>query len=255
VTTVADLVTALDERFPFADAASWDPVGLQLGWPDRPVGRVAVCHEATPGIVGRSIANGIDTVVSYHPLLFREANRLIGGPGPEGRALSLAEAGVSLVVVHTAMDAADPGTGDALLAAIGLVSSGRWAFEDDAAAAIGRWGILDEPHDARALADHVGRALGCTVRVTPADREIRRIAVLPGSGGRFLASAHEVADAVVTGDVSHHAAISAAERGVCVIDAGHAATERPAMGELYAAVCEVVGEVDHFDDDPTPWEV
>ena len=59
----------------------------------------------------------------------------------------------------------------------------------------------------------------------------------------------------MTGDVSHHEAAAAAEHGVCVIDAGHAATERPAMGELYAAVCEVVDDADHFDDDPTPWEM
>ena len=149
MTTVSDLVTALDTRFPFSAAASWDPVGLQLGWPERPIGRVAVCHEVTPSVVRRCETSEVTTLVSYHPLLFRETNRLVAGPGPGGRALAIVEAGVSLVVVHTAMDAADPGTGDAVLESLGVRSAGRWAFEDDAASAIGRWGAFDETLDAK----------------------------------------------------------------------------------------------------------
>lgn len=252
---VAGLVAELDRRFPFSGAGAWDPVGLQIGWPDRPVGSVAVCHEVTPAVVEQAVHGEVGTLVSYHPLLFEPTNRLAAGPGPEGRTLRLVEAGTSVIVIHTAMDAAAPGTGDALLAALGIATGGRWAFDEDESTAIGRWGALDRPVAAAELAGRVRDVLGGSLRVTTARSDIERIAVLPGSGGRYLPAAADIADAVITGDVSHHAAAAAAERGLCVIDAGHAATERPAMEGLYAAVCEAVGDALRFDDDPTPWEV
>ncbi|NIR38809.1 MAG: Nif3-like dinuclear metal center hexameric protein, partial [Actinobacteria bacterium] len=58
-----------------ARAASWDPVGLQIGDADASVATAAVCHEVTPEIVERLIAEPVDLVVAYHPLLFRPAVR------------------------------------------------------------------------------------------------------------------------------------------------------------------------------------
>lgn len=66
--------------------------------------------------------------------------------------------------------------------------------------------------------------------------------------------AAQIADVLITGDVSHHSASAAKAHGLMIIDAGHAATERPGIAALYAAVCEEVGEAIHLSDDPTPWE-
>jgi len=63
------------------------------------------------------------------------------------------------------------------------------------------------------------------------------------------------ADVVVTGDVNHHQARAAAERGVAVIDPGHAATERPGVTALYAAVAEIDKDaIDMTDLDSDPWK-
>ncbi len=84
-------------------------------------------------------------------------------------------------------------------------------------------------------------------------RLIERVAVVPGSGRSFVSTARP-ADVIVTGDVGHHDARAALEQGLAVIDPGHAATERPGVARLYAAVLEIApGAVDLTAVDADPW--
>jgi putative NIF3 family GTP cyclohydrolase 1 type 2 len=118
--TVGEFISALAAVAPLDGAAGWDPVGLQLGDRDEPVGSVAVCHEVTTPVVAAVLERSIDTLVTYHPLLFHAARRLVAGPGATGRAHRLVRGGVNLIVVHTAFDVAPGGTADALADALGL---------------------------------------------------------------------------------------------------------------------------------------
>lgn len=69
------------------------------------------------------------------------------------------------------------------------------------------------------------------------ERPCRRVAVVPGAGSSFIAAAAGAgADAMVTGDVDHHQAVAALDRGVAVVDPGHAATEMPGMASLNSIV-------------------
>ncbi len=122
---------------------------------------------------------------------------------------------------------------------------------------IGRLGVLPQATRLEDLAATVaGRLHAAGMRVSgAAAAEVARVAVIPGSGGDFLgAAATAGAEVVVTGDVSHHRAAEVNARGVAVIDAGHAATERPGVRRLYAAMRQVVAattDLTHLD--PTPW--
>lgn len=118
--TVRDVVASLGSKIPFDKAAGWDVCGLQLGDPAAQVNSIGVCHEVTDKVVARVIAQPVDLLVTYHPLLLRPTNRLTAGPGPIGRALRLLNAGVNLLVVHTAFDAAPGGTADTLASLLTL---------------------------------------------------------------------------------------------------------------------------------------
>jgi dinuclear metal center YbgI/SA1388 family protein len=105
----------------------------------------------------------------------------------------------------------------------------------------------------RAFADRVGAALGGSPRIAgDGDAPVTSVAAVPGSGSDFLTDAAALgADVVVTGDVSHHTARASLDRGTAVIDPGHAATERPGVERLYAAVGEIADDVrDLGMDDP-----
>lgn len=118
--SVADVISALDEWAPFESAASWDPVGLQVGDPRTTVTTAAVCHEVTNEVVGAVVESDVDVLITYHPLLFRPVSRLIPGAGPAGMAYELARQDVSVVASHTNLDAAPGGTADSLASALGL---------------------------------------------------------------------------------------------------------------------------------------
>lgn len=356
--TVADVVSRLDRAAPASAAASWDPVGVQLGDPNASVSTVAVCHEITDIVVGRVAADPPDLVITYHPLLFRPTTRIVAGPGANGRAFRMLAAGAAVAVVHTAFDTAAGGTADALAAALGLSgvrpfgpagptpshkvvtfvpadavddvvaamtgagagqignyagchfrSDGTGGFVAEAGARpqagemganqvdevriemvtsasvrdrvvaalvathpyeepafdvyetvsnerfIGRYGKFEGSFDSLVeRAGGLGHQSGLRVTRAPGAHDL--VAVVPGSGSSFIAAAAAVADVLVTGDVDHHRAVEARDRGLSVIDPGHAATERPGMKALLDVVrtaCPDLSVVDMTDDDPTPW--
>lgn len=119
---------------------------------------------------------------------------------------------------------------------------------------VGRRGRLPSPISVAEMAERVSRQLGGVVRVSGTG-PVSTIAVVPGSGGSLLLESES--DLVVTGDVSHHRARAAADQGIAVIDPGHAATERPGVQALYAAVAktvETIEVVDLTDVDHDPWK-
>ncbi len=120
---------------------------------------------------------------------------------------------------------------------------------------VGRIGSFNGPLSQ--LQQHVATSLQTDVRrAGDSGGDTLRVAVVPGSGSSLMSAAASAgADVLVTGDVSHHRANEAVERGLVVIDAGHAATERPGIARLYSLVSTTFdGTVDLTHLDPTPWE-
>lgn len=263
--TVADVVEAIAAVAPFANAADWDPVGLQLGAHDQAATRVAVAHEITERVVEALEGDSIDLVVVYHPLLFHPTNRMLAGSGAVGRAYRLVRHGVSLAVVHTAFDSAPGGAADALAVKLGLEEVSGFAplpppagvgVVDATGGLFGRAGRPGTSMTLEHLAEHVSEKLTARVRVAgDRHRNVDRVAVVPGSGSDFFDAAAEIADVVVTGDVSHHRARQALDGGLSVIDAGHVPTERPGVRALYDLVAGIADEaIDLTDIDPDPWK-
>jgi len=256
VPSAREVAIALAERTSPELTPDWDPVGLQLGDPDREVSTIAVCHEVTEDVVARLEASPVDLLVSYHPLLFAPTTRVLAGRSAGARSYRLIRAGVSLLVTHTDFDAAPGGTADTLALFFGLRQVA--AFGDDAETglpAIGRYGEFDG--SLGTVDAMVVNEFGPTgVRITgDRDRVVEHLAVVPGSGSAFIEAAARVADVLVTGDVSHHRAVTALDLGLAIVDPGHTATERPGMKSLVTMVAEATGvEVaDMTDIDPRTW--
>ncbi len=256
MTTVSEVMTQLATVIPPWTAATWDPVGLQLGDADAEVGTIGVSHEITEGVVSSIEETHVDLIITYHPLLFDPVNRLVEGRSPTARAIRLLRAGVSVLVTHTDFDAAEGGTADALAGAIGLSAVEPFgAIPEENLPDIGRiGGFQGSLGDLAVLvADRLG---SWPPRVSgDSDRALQRVAVIPGSGSEFVARASEVADAMVTGDVSHHRAVAALDAGLAIVDPGHIATERPGLAALVARVRSLVEvevtDLTHLD--PQTW--
>lgn len=128
--TVLELAARLEDLT--SGAAAWDQVGLQLGDPAVPVDRVGVCHEVNDAVIERALAESVDFLVAYHPLLFSPTTSLVRGASPSGRAHRLIAGGVALFVVHTGWDVSPGGTADSLASALGLADVSPFGSDDGA---------------------------------------------------------------------------------------------------------------------------
>jgi dinuclear metal center YbgI/SA1388 family protein len=120
--TVADVAGYLDRFAPPQTAADWDNVGLLAGDPAAPVERVMTCLTLTPPVVEEAVADGVQLIVSHHPVLFRGATKLTPAT-PDGRVLlPLLQKGVAVYSPHTAFDNCAGGINDGLARRLALVN-------------------------------------------------------------------------------------------------------------------------------------
>lgn len=89
---------------------------------------------------------------------------------------------------------------------------------------LGRVGRLPESQSLASFAKLVKQAFDVpTVRVVgDLERKVRKVAVLGGSGGKFVRDAiFAGADVLVTGDIDYHTAQDAEAAGIALVDPGH----------------------------------
>lgn len=100
---------------------------------------------------------------------------------------------------------------------------------------VGRCGALPRPMRADRVVKRLKERLGVKLVRVAGDlrRRVERVAVCGGAGGAHVGdAARHGCQLYVTGDVSHHQALDAVAAGLVVVDAGHAATEAPAIPVL-----------------------
>jgi dinuclear metal center YbgI/SA1388 family protein len=121
--TVGDWLEVVHHRYPPADAASWDHVGLQVGDPTWPVARVLVSLDVTGAVVEEAAAVPGTLVLAHHPLLFQALARLTPDTASGRTALHAATARVAVAAAHTNLDVAQDGAGtsDPVADVLGLV--------------------------------------------------------------------------------------------------------------------------------------
>jgi len=263
VRVVADVVAALDERYPPAWAEDWDRVGLVLGEPSVEVDTVLCAVDCVPATVAQAVEIGAQVLVVHHPLLLRGVSS-VAPTTYKGRIVhDLIKRDVALFVVHTNADVANPGVSDALAARLGL--SGlrplRPSTEDDSRG-VGRIGTLSTPLTLAELTGNAAEALPATAWGVRAagdpERLIRTVAVCGGAGDTYLADAAAAgADAYLTADLRHHPASEhLAGGGPALLDAAHWATERPWLDDLADELRTALGVTAVVSDlDTDPWTV
>ncbi|MEJ2854868.1 MULTISPECIES: Nif3-like dinuclear metal center hexameric protein [unclassified Saccharothrix] len=124
MTTLGDVLAALERAYPPATAESWDAVGLVCGDRAEPVSRVLFCVDVDKSTVDEAVEVGAQLLVAHHPLLLRGVTG-VPADDPKGALVHrLIRSGVALYTAHTNADAANPGVSDALAQAIGLEVTG-----------------------------------------------------------------------------------------------------------------------------------
>lgn len=270
MTTLADVLDAVETLWPASGAESWDAVGLLSGDPAADVRRIHLSVDAVLDTVDEAVAEGADLLIAHHPLLLRGVTT-VAETRYKGAVLArLIRAGCALLAAHTNADVVTSGTSAVLADRLGLHEVVPLvASPGDPATGIGRVGVLAEPTTLGRLARSLADILPATaqgIRVAGEyDRPVRRVALCAGAGDAYLAHPLVLdADVYVTSDLRHHPASEASEnarvsRGPALVDVSHWASEwlwlDVAAGQLRAALPGVEVTVSELRTDPWVFSV
>ena len=220
------ILDRLFEQMPRELAEDYDNIGLLAGSKNAEVTCALCALDLNSRVIDEAAQIGAQLIVTHHPILFRGRKNLCEDD-PEGAMLvKLVRGGFALIAMHTNFDSAANGVNDALAERLGL--SNVTALECGM-----RVGDITETKLV-SLAEDVNDKLGGVVRrYGEAGRAVRRVAVMGGSGGDFAPEALAAgADVFITGEIGYHHALDMYDRGMCVLEAGHSATELPAVALL-----------------------
>ena len=201
---------------------SWDNDGIMLCEDaKKEVKKVAVCLEINEKVIDLAENSGCDLIITHHPFIFRPLKGICEN---DYRLVSrLIRNGISVLSYHTRYDAAKEGINDVLAKTLGLCDIKTFGGGENP---MGRYGELEHEMTPEEFGKYIKEKLFIpSMRCAVSDKKIRTVAVLGGGGKEFLYDAAKVADAYVTGDLSHNAFIDAKVLGISVYEAGHYHTE------------------------------
>ncbi len=237
MTTVQDIVDILQDIAATELAQPWDNVGLLIGSPTNRLSSVLLALDPAGDLVAQAQALGAELIITHHPAIFHPLKALRTDT-PTGSFINAAlQAGISVIGCHTNLDAAVGGVNDVLAEALQLTDTVPLlpAENRDNGSGLGRVGNLIQPLSSEDFIRRLRETLDPPWLLEAGKRPgmIRRVAVAGGSCSDFSETALRAgADVFVTSEVKHDIARWVEEAGLWLIDAGHFATENPAMPAL-----------------------
>lgn len=228
--TGSKLLQEMEALCPLAMALEWDNAGFLAGNPDRDVKCICVALDAESAVIDEAIEKSADLILTHHPLIYAPIKAVRSDDYLGGRLLKLAEHRISLICLHTNFDVCVM----AELAAEKLELTDRQILEltgewNGKPAGIGRAGLLPREMTLAELAEFTKEKLelpSVTI-IGDKNRKIKKAAISTGSGKSEIDFCPPLGvEALITGDIDHHTAIDAREKGLCLIDAGHFGTEK-----------------------------
>lgn len=220
------VIEVLQSLAPSSYAMSWDNSGFLVGRLDSEIRKIGVALDATNEVVDNAVRDGIDLLVTHHPVIFSSIKQVNDETFLGRKILTLVENHIACYAMHTNYDIAG-GMPELAAERIGLIAEEPLEITNESeqgVKGIGKIGVLDRTLTLEQCAELVKESFGLERVLVFGDkkREIRRIAISPGSGRSMIKEAvRKNADAIITGDIGHHEGLDAMDMGITVIEAGH----------------------------------
>lgn len=228
-TPLADIVAALDTELRTRDITDYSGAhnGLQVANQSN-ITRVATAVDASRDTIRDAAASGANLLIVHHGLFWGGVQPITGVTYERLRLLL--DHDIALYSSHLPLDAHPTlGNNTQLATALNLVPTAPFAEHNGFA--IGVRGISDLDTGSLVAATRTYAAeYGGTVRtsVPPEGRRTKHWALCTGGGANSntLQEAYALGvDTLITGEGAHHTAVDAIENDLCIIYAGHYATE------------------------------
>ncbi len=247
--TRADLVRYLDEYLGIDNIQDYGPQGLQVEG-RRSVNRIVGLVDAQMPCVEAALQMGADMMLVHHGIFWGPTQPLRGQHGRLVRTIMAAE--LNLYAAHLALDAhREVGNNAELCRRLGLEPVEWWGEVNGvslAALAVDADGMkLDY------VADRFEQLVGPLQLVQAhGPRIVHRVAVMSGSGARYIREAADMGcDLFITGETDHAHYYEALNHSINVIYGGHYCTETVGVQALGIHLQEQFGLEFEFVDLPT----
>ena len=162
-----------------------DPIGRCSGSSHLAITKIGVALDATAAVISECVAQGINVLVTHHPLIYSPITRLDENAGfPESAVIAAIKAGVSVLSAHTNWDCAEGGINDVLANLLDLTDCHPIELTpgtDGDQTGIGRVGRLRSPMMESDFLSLVEERLQVSVRCS--ERSDRMIPTVAGCGG------------------------------------------------------------------------
>lgn len=218
---ISDLVNYIDKVAPFDTVEEYDNAGLIVGDCNAHVNRVLVCVDLTTSVIAQATREGINTIVSHHPLIFNAINN-IQFNNPIGKIIKqLIKNDINYIAVHTNFDRCEIGNSIETLKMLNLGEVKATAFDPYGAELIAK-----NPISIEALHQLIIAKTGDTMLRTYnfGNNIIKRIAYFAGSCGRdeeLLLQLSSNYDILISSEFKHSNLVLAKELGINIMDISH----------------------------------
>ena len=224
--TVNDIFEFINTIAPFEKQCEWDNSGFIVGDKNAGVTKIGVVLDITNEAVRYAAENGINLIVSHHPVIFRGIKTVFA----DDPTYLLIRNGISAICAHTSLDIAKGGVNDALSKALGFENAAPLSdLGETEMVRVAEISALSGRQLAKLCADK----LSTGVTVADSGKIIKKVALCGGAGADFMYDAANAGcDAYITGEAKHHEFLEAKAIGLTLIAAGHFETENPVVSVL-----------------------
>lgn len=228
MSTVNDVMKAMEQIAPVSLKEDFDNVGLMVGDRNSEVKKVLFALDCTLAVIEEAKKEQADMIITHHPLIFRKPSSITTDTLQGKKILELIQNHISLYSSHTNLDSVAGGINERIGQMLGFDHSEILDRNHiDASAGIGRIMTPKKPIPVTDFIQKVKEVLDLThMRAVIAGEEIHKLAIINGSGQDYIAKAVALgADCILTGDTTYHFASDYKEMGITILDAGHFSTE------------------------------
>ena len=251
---IKQVVDALEHYAPLPLQEGYDNAGLQVGLTEAvEMSGALLCLDVTEEVVEEAVQKGCNLIVSHHPLIFRKLARISDENYVQRTVRKAIKNDISIVSMHTNMDAATGGVNFKIAEKLGLENVRFFGGEKEVDGVKGGNGVIGEISDedilqaaeagklSEEVKNHFAEGIAADDLVLQLRerfgvecvqcnqllcRPIRKVALCGGSGSFLLEEAIQAgADAFITGEMSYHEYFGhEQEIQICVI--GHYQSEQ-----------------------------
>ena len=225
-----DIISEMENMAPKYLKEDYDNVGLMVGTSEKEVTKVLLALDCTQETIREAKENNVDMMITHHPLMFRKASSVVNEDLQGSKIIELIKSDISLYSSHTNLDIVNDGINDQIVKVLGFEKGEviqRCKIKGYEESGVGRLVTLDYFIRIEDLINKVKKALKIeNIRVAAGKREIKKIAIINGSGQDYFKEAFiQGADCIITGDTTYHFVSDYKEMGISILDPGHFNTE------------------------------